>query len=98
MCIRDRSWTPANTRPASATATKTSPPYPWSDTTSTATGTTPCCPATRHSDWTLFLRGALDRLVAVLALRLRAALVADGAERVDEDGPGDPCQLRNGLR
>ena len=48
-----------HTRPASATPTKTSPRYPWYGTTSTATGTTPCCPATRHSDWTLFLREPL---------------------------------------
>ena len=50
------SWTPANTPPASATATKTSPHYPWYGRTSTANGPTPCCPATRRSDWTSFLR------------------------------------------
>src|SRR5665811_2439226 len=59
MCIRDRSWTPANTPPASATATKTSQRYPWSGTTSTATGTTPCSRTTRRQDEELFRRGPL---------------------------------------
>jgi hypothetical protein len=68
------SWTSANTRSAFRYSDKDIAAIPLSDTTFTVTGTTRCCLAACHSEWTLFLREPEVSFVAGDAGSLRASL------------------------